>query len=149
MRGYEANWRFVQQPTKDSNIAIRTLFEQALKIDPNDADALAGDASTYAIEYSFGWANPETDYDAKILGQADRSIALARDNVRAYQTKSVYLTASRRPNEGLRTADAGLAINPNSAILYARRSTAETYLRKFEQAKSDVRQSHAPESARS
>ena len=41
MRGTEALWRFQQQPTKDGNIAIRALFEQALKIDPDDADALA------------------------------------------------------------------------------------------------------------
>ena len=36
-----------QQPTKENNDAARALFEQALKIDPNDADALAGDAYTY------------------------------------------------------------------------------------------------------
>ena len=66
MRGQAAYWRFVQQPTKENNDAIRALFEQALKIDPNDADALAGNAGTYMQEYAFGWANPETDYDAKI-----------------------------------------------------------------------------------
>jgi adenylate cyclase len=44
MRGHEALWRWFQQPTKDSLIAIRALFEQALKIDPNDADALGDDA---------------------------------------------------------------------------------------------------------
>jgi adenylate cyclase len=53
------------------------LFEQALKIDPDDATALAGSAATYLIENAYGWANPETDYEAKILGQADRAIALA------------------------------------------------------------------------
>ena len=68
MRGNEAIWRFQQQPTKDNNIAIRALFEQALAIDPNDPDALKGDASTYLLEYAFGWSNPETDYDAKYCG---------------------------------------------------------------------------------
>ena len=38
MRGTEALWRSQQQPTKDGIIAIRALFEQALKIDPDDAD---------------------------------------------------------------------------------------------------------------
>ena len=75
MRGQAAYWRFVQQPTKDNNNAIRALFEQALKIDPNDADALAGEAGTYMQENAYGWTNPETDYDAMILGQADRSSA--------------------------------------------------------------------------
>ena len=66
MHAQAAYWRFVQQPTKENNDAIRALFEQALKIDPNDADALAGNAGTYMQEYAFGWTNPETDYDAKI-----------------------------------------------------------------------------------
>jgi len=101
---------------------------------------LNGDAATYLIEYAFGWANPETDYDAKILGQADRAIALAPGALRAYQTKSLYLTISRRPNEALRLADAGLAIDPNSAFLHAGRSNTESYLRQFEPAKSDVQQ---------
>jgi adenylate cyclase len=140
MRGNAASWRFFQQPTKDDNIAIRALYEQALQIDPNDADALVGVAQTYLSEYAFGSANPETDYDAKILGQVDRSIALDRDNPPAYWVKSGYLTMTRRPNEALRAADAGLAIDPNYATLLAQRSNAETYLGQFEQAKSDVQQ---------
>ena len=92
MRAQAAYWRFVQQPTKDNNDAIRALFEQALKIDPNDADALAGDAGTYMQENAYGWTNPETDYDAKIIGQADRSLAIERDNMTAYLAKSAYLT---------------------------------------------------------
>jgi tetratricopeptide (TPR) repeat protein len=119
---------------------VRAWFDRALEIDPNDADALAGEATTYLAEYTYGWTNPETDYDAKILGPADRSIALARDNMLAYTTKSMYLAMSLRPNDALRVADTGLVINPNSASLYATRGNAETYLRQFEQAKSDVEQ---------
>jgi adenylate cyclase len=92
------------------------------------------------FEYAFGWTNPETDYDAKILGQADRSIALSRDNMHTYSAKSSYLALSLRPNDGLRVANAGLVINPNYAPLYAIRGNAEMYLRQFEQARSDVEQ---------
>ena len=140
MRGHEALWRFFQQPTKDGLIAIRALFEQALKIDPNDADALGDDATTYLNEYSFGWTNPDTDYEAKILGQADRAIALTPHNPWNYSTKSVYLTNTGRAKEGLRVADAAIAINPNYASEYAYRSIAETVLGQFEQAKSDIQQ---------
>jgi adenylate cyclase len=140
MRGNEAIWRFQQQPTKDSNIAIRALFEQALKIDPSDPDALNGDAITYEVDYAYGSTNPETDYEAKILGQADRAIALAPGTPWSYSTKSTYLTITGRPNEGLRVANAALAINPNYAAEYAYRSIAESHLHQFEQAKSDVQQ---------
>ena len=86
------------------------------------------------------WRNPETDYDAKVIGQADRAIALAPENMRAYWTKGAYLVRSRRADEALRTADAGLAINPNYAALYSIRSTAKSSLGQFEQAKSDAQQ---------
>ena len=75
MRGW-ALVRDVMRPTKDNINAARALFEQALKIDPKDAEALAGEADSYRLE-RFYWANPETDYDAKVIGQTDRAIALA------------------------------------------------------------------------
>jgi TolB-like protein/lipoprotein NlpI len=140
MRGDEAIYRFQQQPTKDSLMAIRALFEQALAIDPNDAAALNGSAITYLNEYGFGWTNPETDYEAKVLGQADRALALAPSNPWNYTVKSVYLTMTGRPKEGLRVEDAALAINPNYASAYSYRAFAEVALGQFEQAKSDAQQ---------
>ncbi len=126
--------------TKDKTDAAHALFEEALKFDPNSSDALAGDAYTHAVEFAFGSKNSEIDYDAKILGQADRSITLDRNNMQAYVAKSLYLLVSSRPNDAFRAADAGLMVDPNSAPLHASRSIAETYLRQFEQAKSDVQQ---------
>ena len=93
MRGWALVWQEQQQQrTKENNNAAQALFEQALKIDPNETDALAGDAYAYLLEYARGWATAGTDYEAKILGQADRAIALAPDNVWAYNVKSLYLT---------------------------------------------------------
>jgi adenylate cyclase len=129
--------RALKRTTKDENNAARALFENALKIDPNDSDALAGDAATYIDEY-FDWSrNAATDYNAKILDQADQAIALAPDNVAAYEVKSWYLSATHRSDEALRAIDAGLAINPNVASLYAERAWPEINLGRFEQAKSD------------
>jgi adenylate cyclase len=141
MRGRGALIRWAQQaPAKDDLVAVRALFERALEIDPKDVDALVGSATTYLAEYSYGWTDPESDYDAKILGQADRAIALASDNTWAYSVKSTYLNLSLRPNDALRVANAGIAINSNYAYLFAGRAAAECYLGQFEQAKSDVQQ---------
>jgi TolB-like protein len=140
MRGNEASWRFTQQPTKDNALAIRALFEQALKIDPDDAQALAGDAVTYQFEQSLGWGNKETDYGAKIIGQADRAIAIAPDTLFAYTAKSQYLSHTGRVNEALRVADAQIAANSNYPSGYANRGQAEIYLGQFEKAKSDLQQ---------
>ncbi len=90
---------------------------------------MAGEAQTYLTAYFNGWTTTGTDYGAKVLGQADRAIALAPNNIRAYNV-----------NEALRAADAGLAVNPNMASLYSPRSMAEISLGRFKQAKSDAQQ---------
>ena len=126
--------------TKEKTDAAHSLFERALKFDPNSSEALAGDAYAYGIEYAFGSRNSETDYDAKILGQADRAIALDPNNTQAYVARGHYLLTSSRPRDALRAADAGLVVDPNSAPLHAWRSIAETYLGQFDKAKSDVLQ---------
>jgi adenylate cyclase len=141
MHGWTLIWRGYQQAPderQEGNKKARALFDRALQIDPNDADALGGEAMTYLGEYLYGWTNPETDYDAKIVGQTDRAIALDPDNMRAYYVKSLYLLLTHRWNEALNAADAGLAINPNFAPLYATRGVAENSIGRFEQAKSDL-----------
>jgi TolB-like protein/class 3 adenylate cyclase len=137
MRGWALLEQTGLRPSKDTLNAARVLFAQALQIDSNDADALAGEAGCFELEH-FYYANPETDYDAKVIGRVDRAIALAPDTIKAYRVKSAYLSTSRRFDEAVRAADAGLAINPNYAPLYGPRSTANASLGRFEQAKSDA-----------
>jgi TolB-like protein/Tfp pilus assembly protein PilF len=137
-------WGLLNDPaaftSKDRIYAARPLFEQALAIDPNNVEAITGVAFTYNQEYLNGWGNSGTDYDAKILGQLDRAIALAPDYVYSYVHKSGYLGMSRRPDEAVRVADAGLADNPNIPYLYLARAMPEISLRRFDEAKSDMRQ---------
>jgi adenylate cyclase len=123
--------------SKDQVDAARPLFEQALKIDPDNSEALAGKATTTLFEYIYA-PRADTDYDAAILRLVDRAIALDRGNIHAYRTKGQYLGISGRPDDAVRALDAGLAIDPNAAALLAQRSNAEDYLRRFEQSRSDI-----------
>ena len=119
----------------------RALFDRALKIDPNEADALAGSAFTYFNEYFDGWTDPQTDVEAKVLGQADRALALDPNNLGAHVQKGWYLSlVSHRYSEALGVTDAGLAINPNFVQLFGPRVAAENSLGRFEQAKADAQQ---------
>ena len=152
MRGWATMYKSYPQPPKekrDSHYAALALFDQALKADPNSADALAGEAFTYMALYTFGEAATETNLDGKIIDPADRAIALAPDNMRAYAAKSFYLADTGRANEALRAADSGLAIDPNDAPLLDARTLAEIVLGRFEQAKSDAQHSMRLKSARS
>jgi adenylate cyclase len=143
MRGWATMWRsYPQRPKekRDSHYAALGFFDQALKINPDDAGALAGEAFTYMALYVFGEAATETDLDAKIIERADRAIALDSNNMQAYVAKSLYLAVTSRADEALRAADAGLAINPNYAALLDARTLAEIVLGRFQQAKSDTQQ---------
>jgi TolB-like protein/DNA-binding winged helix-turn-helix (wHTH) protein len=135
MRG----WALVRraQFTKETNQAARALFEQSLKIDPGNADALAGGAYTYSVEYII-WRTPDTDYDTKIFGLTDQAIAIAPDALWAYVVKGVYLQYSRRADKAIDAANAGLAINSNFVYLWSMRGAANVFAGHFEQAKSDI-----------
>lgn len=123
---------------KKISFDAQTLFDQALAIDPNNADALAGSASTYFVQYYYGWRPGFSDYEAKVLGQADRAISLDPNNMQAYYPKIFYLNGTHRASDGLRAADEGLAIDPNYASLYNARGYSKINLGQFEDAKSDI-----------
>jgi len=129
----------VSLPSKDQVETARPLFEQALKIDPDNSEALAGKASATFFEYVYA-PRADIDYDAAILRPVDRAIALDRGNIHAYRTKGQYLAVSGRPEDAVRALDAGLAIDPNAAGLLAMRSNANDYLAHFAQARSDIQQ---------
>jgi tetratricopeptide (TPR) repeat protein len=99
---------------------------------------LTGSAETYAFDWNNGWGDAGTDYDAKILGQANRAINLAPDDSGVYFPKARYLGLSRRPNEALGAADAGLAVDPNDVSLLIARAIADNSLGRYEQAKADI-----------
>jgi adenylate cyclase len=121
------------QPSEEKNDASRALYGQALAIDPNNAAAIAGLASNYFYEYLSGYGNPGTDYDAKILGQADRAIALAPDYDLPFDAKVGYLSLSGRYDEAIRAANAGLAVNPNNPSIHVSRTGAEISLGHFDE----------------
>ena len=136
MRGNDLFNRGIDSQSK--NLEARALFERALQIDPNDAEALTGSAETYAFDWNNGWGDPGTDYDVKILAQANRAINLAPDDSGVYFPKARYLGLSRRPSEALGAADAGLAVNPNDVLLLIARAIADNSLGQYEQAKADM-----------
>jgi tetratricopeptide (TPR) repeat protein len=95
---------------------------------------------SYFTDWFNGWGDPRTDYDAKILGPANRAIRLTPDDPSVYYAKAVYLALSGRHSEALGVADAGLAINPNFVLLYIPRAAAENSLGRYDEAQADVEQ---------
>ena len=125
-----------QRPTKEKNDAAIALFEQALKIDPNEADALANLAVAYARSTAWRW-NPGSDYPAKILDLANWAIEIDPNNVAAHIAKTYGFSFDGRWQEVIRAATAGLALNPTSAALYTARGAAEGQVDRYDEFVSD------------
>jgi adenylate cyclase len=140
MRGKALWFEAIKSPSKENFGAAIAMFDKALAIDPDDVDALAGQAEAYVIGMSIPVISYDKDLAAKALREAERAINLA-NSLLAYHAKAMYLTFfERRADEALRVANEGLAINPNFVGLYFSRQFAEMGLRQYEQAKSDVQQ---------
>jgi len=133
--------------SKDQVDAARPLFEQALRIDPDNSEALAGKATTTLFEYIVS-PKADVDYDAAILGLVDKAIALDPGNIHAYRTKGQYLGISGRPEDAVRALDAGLTIDPSAAGLLAQRANAEDLFAPFRAIQIRYRTSHAAQSSR-
>jgi TolB-like protein/DNA-binding winged helix-turn-helix (wHTH) protein len=141
IRGWDLVVRANRLPPEEKRETFhqaRGLFDRALQIDPNDPLGMAGSAETYLVDFGFGWRDPGTDYEAKVLGQANRAIVLNPSNIPAYYTKAMYLSETGRPSQALDVTDVGLAINPNDVLLYMPRASSENALGRFEQARADA-----------
>jgi adenylate cyclase len=125
-----------QPPTKEKNDAAIVLFEQALKIDPDEPGAIAGLALAYGRSEAYRW-NSGAGYAAKILELSRRAIELDPDNIAAYIAQAYYFDLNERWQDVIRAANAGLAIDPNFAALYAARAAGEGQVARYPENISD------------
>jgi adenylate cyclase len=98
------------------------LFEDALRIDPANGQALVGLAQALIIIYRNRW-DPEP---AQVLARADeaatRAISTAPNYALAHSVKAEVLGLSNRFDAALATYDRAIALDPNHAVAYVGRA---------------------------
>ena len=135
-----------RRPTPEENDAAISLFEQALKLDPDEPDALAGLALAYGRRQGFRWSAWNVDEINKLLAFVDRAAQLDPKNSVIYRAKINYLRAlcwtqpesDCRWNEMIRVANAGLSIDRYSAVFHAARGFAEGQVGRYEESAADT-----------
>ena len=133
-------------PTRENDIAGRELFEQALKMDQNLPDAVAGLADTDLRDHINGWTDPHVDVAARAMAEAERAIVLDPNYAEAYYIKADLLGYAMKPgdqvvgNEGLAAAEAALRNNPSFAPGYYASAIIEVNLGRYQQAISHLQQ---------
>ena len=137
MRGWALLW---QKPTPQKDHAARELFEQAVKLDPSNAEAHSGIAYSLARDVASGWPEPGVDYAALVIAAADRALAINPGNGMAAYAKGLFLAVVGRSAEAKPIVEAALKRNPNLAPLYADLAIIHSQLGDHEQSKSDIEQ---------
>ena len=114
LRGVEYFWRL----TKEANAQARQMWEQALALDPQYAEAYAWLGWTYLLERVFRWStDPQILERALALVQKaltlDDALAVAHSRLgRVYTYKQQY-------DQALAAGERAIALDPNDADSYA------------------------------
>jgi adenylate cyclase len=143
MRGWAL---FNQSFTKANRHEALDLFEQALTLDPANADALAGAASVDAGAYANGWYDRSPDPYARAMQRANQALLLDPDQASAHLTKALLIMFKAKPDDAasateiISEAEASLRADPSLANAYLPMAIGEGLLGHHEQSISDLKQ---------
>jgi adenylate cyclase len=111
---------------KEKVAQARTLFQEALKLDPNNLDALLHSAWTDFQDVAYGRADPAIDQKQRCMDSLDRVLTIDPDFAQAYAAKAMLLMVTRRTGEAAALAEKAIALDPNDPTGYGALAWAQT-----------------------
>jgi tetratricopeptide (TPR) repeat protein len=120
MRG----WAKVYEPgTKVTNARAKDLFNSALRLDPDNTDALLGKAWCIATDLNSEWSTSVVEDKKTAIKLIDQVLAKRPAAANARVAMGSILNYGT-PEKALSELDAALAIDPNSPLAYASKGIA-------------------------
>jgi adenylate cyclase len=117
LRGQEYFWRF----TKETNTQARQLYEQAITLDPQYADAYASLSGTYYMAWVWRWsADPKTLERAQALAQ--RAVALDNSLPFAHSMLAMVYAQAQQYEQAIVEGEEAIALDLNNADSYSRQT---------------------------
>jgi adenylate cyclase len=143
MRGWAL---FNQSFTEANQHEALALFDQALSLDPTNADTLAAAAFTDATAYANGWYDPSADRYARAMQRANQAILLDPDQAVAHLTKALLIMFKTKPDdpasqtEIISESEAALRADPSLAGAFLTMAVGNEFLGHYEQGISNLKQ---------
>lgn len=138
MRGWAVLW---QPMTKESTALARDYFERAIRIDPQNTEAMVGFAYARMRASVYGWSTT-ADYAAQ-LDLLTKATAINPSYAFAYYVKSHVLFFTKQVPEAIESAQTAVALDPNAANGYYAMGLAESALKRCEQSIVHIKQAFA------
>lgn len=114
LRGLASFFRF----TKEAHLQARQLFEQALKLDPQYAEAYASLGGMYQMAGFFQWSqDPHRDLE-QALTLVQQAVALDDSLPLAHNVLSIVYLVKRQYEQARAEAERTIALAPNSPLGY-------------------------------
>jgi adenylate cyclase len=135
-----------QSFTKANRQEALNLFEQAMALDPTNADAVGGAAFIDTTDYASGWFDQNVDLYARAMQRANQALALNPDQANAHYAKARLIMFKAKPddaasaNQVIAEAEAALRADPSYARAYWPMAVGHEFLGHYEQAISDLEQ---------
>jgi TolB-like protein/DNA-binding winged helix-turn-helix (wHTH) protein len=116
-------------------IEARGLFEQALRLQPTDVDALAGVASTHVFEFLNGYYETEGDQrlkKAELL--LDQAVAIEPRHLMVLKARAALRRAQGKFDDAIATAQAVIMENPAEPWAYKEIGLSTLYMGRADEA---------------
>jgi adenylate cyclase len=142
LEAYDAFLRGVEyytRTTKEANLQARQMFEKAVALDPQYAEAYALAGLTYYLEWVWRWSqDPHTLEQA--LAMAQRAVALDDALPMGHGILGAIYAQQRQYAQALAESERAVALDPNNASSYALRAEVLNFAGRPEEALRSVQQ---------
>src|SRR5205823_13147553 len=103
--------------TKEDNAQARPLFEKAIALDPQYADAYAKLGATYWAEWVWGW-NRDPQNLERALTLIQKALALDDSLPLAHTMLGLVYQAHQQYEQAIAEGERAIALDPNNADSY-------------------------------
>jgi adenylate cyclase len=120
MRGWA---KFYEQQSKIQNVRAKELFDSALRLDPDNVEAMVGKAQCLAASLNNQWSASVVEDKKQAIELIDRVLSKGTASASAHRVKGSILLFGH-PEEALAEIDAALEIDPNDPAVYGAKAIA-------------------------